>query len=87
MQTELEKFLQRYLQPPKGNSPEQVAARIRHWIRVANDPTSFVNGDTSSYAISAKRRTARQNIRRLLKNYPQVAEQVMRDDAMSEQVG
>ena len=84
MSTQLDGFMERYLSAPQGSSPEQIVARIRHWIHVANHPEQFVNGDTSRYAISAKRRSARQNLRRLLKSYPAIAEQVMQEDSKSE---
>jgi hypothetical protein len=75
----LKEFTDMFLQPPKGNSPEQIAARIRHWVDVANAPEAFVAGDASPYAISAKRRSARQNLGRLLKRYPDVAKSIMQE--------
>jgi|HubBroStandDraft_5_1064220.scaffolds.fasta_scaffold853916_2 hypothetical protein len=72
-------FLGTFLMPPKGDSPEAIAERIRHWIYVANHPEEFVKDDPSPYAISAKRRTARQNLRRLVKNHEQIAASIMRE--------
>ena len=70
-------FTDKFLKLPKGDSPEQIAARIRHWVDVANTPEAFVEADTSPYAIRAKRRSALQNVRRLLKRHPDVAEAMM----------
>ena len=79
MDTTVNSFLEKFLRPSGGNSAGAVADRIRFWIGMANRPEDFVKGDPSPYAISAKRRTARQNLRRLLKKHPQVAAQIMRE--------
>jgi hypothetical protein len=65
---------------PKGNSPEQVKARIEHWIDVANNPEFFVN-DKNPFELTHRRRMARQNLRRLCKKYPMIAELVRRERA------
>lgn len=75
--TTIKEFTEKFLQIPKGDSPEQIEARIRHWVDVVNHPEAFVAEDTSPYAISAKRRSARQNLRRLLQKHPDVAEAIM----------
>jgi hypothetical protein len=75
----VQSFMEAFLKPPKGNEPEQIAARIRHWTDVANDPASFVDGDKSRPAVSAKRRSALQNLRRVIERHPQSAEQMMRE--------
>jgi hypothetical protein len=75
----VKEFADKFLKAPRGDSPEQIAARIRHWVDVANHPEAFVAGDTSPYAISAKRRSARQNLRRLLQKHPHIAEALLQD--------
>lgn len=79
MNTAIDIFLAKFLVPPKGDSPEEIADRIRYWIEVANHPEKFVKDDSSPYAVSAKRRTARQNLRRLVSKHSQVAAQIMRE--------
>lgn len=79
MDQKLKDFISKFLNPTKGNSPKQIEARIRHWIEVANHPEMFVNGDTSPHSISAKRRSALQNLRRLLKRHPDLAAAMMRE--------
>lgn len=75
----IKEFTEKFLKPPKGDSPEQIEARIRHWVDVANHPEAFVNGDKSQYSISAKRRSALQNLRRVLKRHPDVAKAIMQE--------
>ena len=75
----IKEFTDKFLNLPKGDSPEQIEARIRHWVDVANHPEAFTNGDTSPYSISAKRRSARQNLRRLLQRHPEVAKTIMQE--------
>ncbi len=74
----LDSFCEKFLQPAKGDSPEQIANRIRHWIEVCNRAEEFCQ-DSSPYALSAKRRSARQNLRRLVKKHPLIAEQIRRE--------
>lgn len=76
MTVSVDTFVQTFVGPPKGNSPEQIAERIRHWVDVCNHPERYCQ-DASPYAISAKRRTARQNLRRMTRKHPHVAEQIM----------
>lgn len=75
----IKEFTDKFLKPPKGDSPEQIEARIRHWVDVANHPEAFVAGDKNPYSISAKRRSALQNLRRLLKRHPDVAKTIMQE--------
>lgn len=79
MNTGVDLFLDKFLLPPKSDSAKATTERIRYWIDVANHPEQFVKDDLSPYAISAKRRTARQNLRRLLKKYGQVAATLMHE--------
>ena len=83
MPNDVDAFIKKFLRPPKSsaNSPDDVAARLRYWISVVNRPELFMKeDDPNPYAVSARRRTARQNLRRLLKKYPDVAAQVMREE-------
>lgn len=75
----MKEFADKFLKPQKGDSPEDITARIRHWVDVVNHPEAFVTGDKSPHAISAKRRSGRQNLRRLLKRHPDVAEAMMQE--------
>jgi hypothetical protein len=77
MADEMKQFIEQFLRPPKGDSPEQIMGRIRHWIDAAQHPEQFVGGDSSVHAIRAQRRNALQNLRRHLKKHPVLAKQVM----------
>jgi hypothetical protein len=83
MTVSLDTFFQRFLRPPKGNSSEQIAERIRHWIDVCNHPERY-SQDANEYAISAKRRTARQNLRRLGRKHPHIVAEIMREPEASQ---
>jgi hypothetical protein len=72
------KFLSQFLTTPKGNSPQDIEARIRHWIDVYNDPAQYTE-DKSPYAVAAKRKAARQSLRRLLERHSAIGEQIMRE--------
>ena len=78
MTTVVETFLEKFLRAPKGNSPEQITGRIRHWIDVCNHPERYCK-DAGAYAISAKRRSARQNLRRLARKNPHIVADIMRE--------
>jgi hypothetical protein len=73
----IDTFLQTFLHPPTGTSPQDILAKLRHHIDVANNPAQY-STDTSVPALRAKRRNARQALRRLAKNHPLLAEQLMR---------
>lgn len=68
--------LLKFLTPPKGSGPEVLIEKIKHYIAVCNHPEQF-SADRSPYAVAAKRRGARQNIRRLLKSHPELASVLM----------
>ena len=73
----LDEFIQTFLpSPPKGDSPANIATRIRHWIDVYNHPEKFTD-DHSPYALRAKKRSARQNVRRLAEKHPDIAGRIM----------
>lgn len=74
----LNTFLQAFLKPPTGTSPEDIAAKLRHYIDVANNPSQY-SDDHSTFALRAKRRNARQSLRRLVQKHPQIAAQLMRE--------
>ncbi|HKV92332.1 MAG TPA: hypothetical protein VJW20_07270 [Candidatus Angelobacter sp.] len=74
----IDRFLQTFLRPPSGTSPQDIYAKIRHHIDVANNPAQY-SSDTSVLALRVKRRNARQAVRRLVLKHPEIAEQLMRD--------
>jgi hypothetical protein len=74
----LDTFLQAFLKPPTGTSPEDIVARLRHYIDVANNPSQY-SDDHSTDALRAKRRSARQNLRRIALKYPHIAAQLLRE--------
>jgi hypothetical protein len=69
-QDPLAAFIRKHLTPPTGSSPADIKARLFHWIQVANNPETFCE-DQSPYALAAKRRSARQNVVRILKKHPE----------------
>ena len=78
MQQSTRVFLQTFLAPPEGKSPQDIKARLLHWIEVANSPEQFT-GDPSAHTLAAKRRSARQNVKRLAERHPEIAAQLMHD--------
>lgn len=77
-------FLRTFLSVPKGKSPEDIAAKIRHYVDVANNPSQY-SDDPSTFALRAKRRSARQSLRRLVQKHPQIAAQLMRESKEARQ--
>ncbi len=71
-------FLRTFLSPPKGSSAQEIYAKLRHHIDVANNPAQY-SSDTSVLALRTKRRNARQSLRRMVLKHPEIAEQFMRD--------
>lgn len=57
-------FLSTFL-APKGTPLE----RAEHWLAVAHNPQQF-HPQADAYEIRHRRRMARQNLRRLLRNHP-----------------
>lgn len=66
-------FVERFLKAPRGDSPEQIEARVRHWTDIANHPAAFVREDANRKSVSERRNTALRNLGRLLAKYPQAA--------------
>jgi len=65
-------FLKRFLKPPKGKAPAQIREKILHWLDVANNPEAFGSADAA-----ARRKSARQNVCRLVKQYPEIAAEIV----------
>ena len=78
MTAPIDRFFQTFVRPPTGKSPEDILAKLRHYIDVANDPSTYAT-DKSAFAVRAKRRNARQAIRRLVQRHPEIAAQMMRE--------
>jgi hypothetical protein len=78
----VKQFAEKFLKAPRGDSPEEIEGRIRHWVDVANHPEAFVKGDKNPYSISARRRSARQSLLRLLKKHPDVAKTMQETEAV-----
>lgn len=72
MTTNLDDFLKKFLKPTKGKSPEQIKQKILHWLDIANNPEAFDSTDAA-----ARRKSARQNVCRLVKQYPDIAAEIM----------
>jgi hypothetical protein len=71
-------FLRAFLSPPSGSTPQDIINKIRHYIDVANNPAQY-SSDTSIPALRAKRRNARQSLRRLVLKHPEIAAQIMHE--------
>ena len=76
MNIDAKELIASFLIPPNGKSPEAIKARILHWVDVANHPERHVLDPSNAYAIAVKRRTARQNARKLIDRHPEVALQI-----------
>lgn len=79
-------FILQHLPIPK-DSPESIVENIIKWIGVANNPAKFYQ-DAGDYELRARRRNARQNVRRLLSRHPALVPMVaklMGEDADAEQ--
>jgi len=76
MNIDARELITSFLIPPNGKSPQAVKARILHWVDVANHPEKYVPDPNNPYAIAAKRRTARQNARKLIQRHPELAAQL-----------
>jgi hypothetical protein len=69
------RFISKHLNPPPGRTPQDVKSRLLHWISVANNP-SVLTSETNAKVLANMRRKARQNIRRLVLQHPDVASQI-----------
>jgi len=74
----VDSFLKAFLAPPPGDSPQDIKARLLHWIAVANEPHKFLT-ENNPHSVAAKRRSARQNLRRLAQRHPEIADQLMKE--------
>lgn len=82
--TSVQDFLNTFLKPPKGDSPKDIAQRIRHWIDVANNPEQYVQ-DQHPLVVATRRKSARQNLRKLIERHPHIAEQIMHETQLEAQ--
>ncbi len=69
----VQEFLTKFLNAPKGKTPEAISQRLIFWIERANNPEKYTNGDSSKFAVADVRRKARQNVRRIVTQHPEVA--------------
>jgi hypothetical protein len=74
-------FVVKFFKSPKGNSSEQIKAKLRHWIEVGNSVEQMSPG-YNRFEIAALRRNARENARKLATRHPQIAEELMRESTM-----
>ena len=76
--TETQALLSHFITPPKGTSPAAIKDRILHWLDVSTNPQNHIM-DSSAYAVAARRKTARQNLRKLILKYPSLAAELKRE--------
>jgi hypothetical protein len=76
----LDSFFQTFLRPPTGSSPQDITAKILHFIDVANNPAQY-SEDHSTLALRAKRRSAKQSLRRLALKHQDLAAKLMQEHA------
>ena len=72
-----------FLQPPSGKTPTAIRERLTYWIERANHPDLYTE-DKSKLAVNDLRRRAKQNLKRTIERYPEVATQFARDIAQPE---
>jgi hypothetical protein len=70
---ELRSFFDAFLKPPANYPGQSPKALIEHWVTVYNHPERF-SEDNNPRTLAKKRRNARQNLRRLLRKHPRIAE-------------
>ena len=57
MQDTIQTFIEKFLIPTPGKSPQAIKDRILHWVEVANHPEKFTSTQ-DIHAIAAKRKNA-----------------------------
>jgi len=75
-------FVAKFFKSPKGNSPQQIKAKLQHWIDVANSIEQLYPGH-NRFEKAALRRNARENARKLAKRHPDIAEEILRESTMA----
>ena len=75
-QCAVDRFIARHLNPSPGRTPQDLTARLQHWISIANDPSQIVSG-LDAKGLANARRKARQNVRRLILGHPELAGQTI----------
>ncbi len=78
MPQEIDQFLNAFLVPPPGQSPQSIKDRCLHWIDVCNEPEKFTT-EQNGHALAAKRRSARQCLRRLAERHPEIVAALMQE--------
>jgi len=73
--TPVSKFLSTFLTPCKGSSPVEIEERILYWVEVANHPDRYITS-ANPHELSAKRKSAVQNLRRLVERHPDIATKI-----------
>jgi hypothetical protein len=76
----LDSFFKTFLRPPTGTSPQDITAKILHFIDVVNNPAKY-SDDNSTHALRAKRRSAKQSLRRLALKHQELAAKLMQEHA------
>ncbi|MES2391038.1 MAG: hypothetical protein V4555_05315 [Acidobacteriota bacterium] len=73
-------LLRSFLDKPLSRSTEDIEHRIIHWMTVVNNnnPSECVD-KRDRYAIAAKKKTALQNLTRLITKHPTIAAKVRGD--------
>ena len=78
MQDVVQQFIHTFTVPPSGRTPQTLRERFQHWIEVYAHPEQFTK-DHSPHALAAKRKSARQCLRRLAERHPEVAAAFLRE--------
>lgn len=71
MQDTIQTFIEKFLIPTPGKSPQAIKDRILHWVEVANHPEKFTSTQ-DIHAIAAKRKNARQCVKDLAARHPDI---------------
>ena len=74
----IQQFLDTFLIPPKGKSPQEIRDRFKHWAEVYAHPEQFTK-DHNPHALAAKRKSARQCLRRLTERHPDIAKVLLEE--------
>jgi hypothetical protein len=75
---DVQKFIDQFLILPSGKSPAAIRDRFEHWREVHSHPEKYTE-DQSPHALAAKRKSARQCLRRLAERHPDIAASLVRE--------
>lgn len=83
--TGVQEFMNKFLTRRQRKAAEAVRERLLFWIQRANSPEHYAGDDAPRFLIAELRRKARQNVRRIISQHPEIAEQIAAEIADEEE--